>query len=343
MAIIPLIFLSFLIMALLKYSGVDFNKILISGAVAISLAGLLFREFLRGYFFADENPLKVIKMDALYAGLITLFSLITYMIFEIKTFIIFILIGLSAFIAAFLFFKNQKWTYDQNSIKKCYGENWRFGKWALLGVLVTHTQNYSYVYLLGAMLGSVAVADVSAARFLLMPLILVEAGWGKIAIPHGSKLREQEKFNALLKLQITASLIFTVGIAFYVTLLLTFFDVLEAYLLTDKYTASRQYIIYWGVIFAIRFLTLNASYGLQITKNFDLISKVNFLTMLITVGCAYLFINSYGIRGGLVALIIGGLLLAVALWFYFSKILISIIKGRAGSGIKKDFAFKLQK
>ena len=42
--------------------------------------------------------------------------------------------------------------------------------------------------------------------------------------------------------------------------------------------------------------------------------------MLVTLGCAFLLIKAYGIKGGLTALIIGEVLVAGILWFYYGKI-----------------------
>jgi O-antigen/teichoic acid export membrane protein len=41
--------------------------------------------------------------------------------------------------------------------------------------------------------------------------------------------------------------------------------------------------------------------------------------MLVTLGLACFLITSYGIAGGLLALIIGDALLATALWYFFGK------------------------
>jgi O-antigen/teichoic acid export membrane protein len=206
----------------------------------------------------------------------------------------------------------------------------------LFGVTVTHIQQYSYLYLIGAVIGSEAVAEVSASRLLLMPLTLINTGWRKIVVPHGSRLREQQKIDLFFKDQVVTSLIFIITIGLYVTLLLTFFGVLQNFLLTEKYTSSLNYILLWGVIFAIRFIGLNASSGMLVTKKFQTIAKANFITMLITIGCAYYLIQGHGIKGGLTALIIGEAMLALGLWFYFGKAVFSKQSDRSAEGIKED-------
>jgi len=152
-----------------------------------------------------------------------------------------------------------------------------------------------------------------------MPLILVDAGYMKIAVPHGSRLREQNKLDRFLKEQVWVSMIYILIVAIYVGVLISFSGLLSNLLFTQKYTESFDYLPYWAVLFAIGFLGKNAGYGLQVTKNFDIIAKANFLTMLLTLGCAFVFIKAYGIKGGLTGLIIGNALISVVLWFYFVK------------------------
>jgi len=67
------------------------------------------------------------------------------------------------------------------------------------------------------------------------------------------------------------------------------------------------------------FIALNASFGLQVLKSFELISKINFVTMLVTVLLAYFLINSNSIKGGLLALLIGQTISAIILWHFYAK------------------------
>lgn len=324
LVLLPAVCLGLVTIIIIRPWGLDSTQASIAAALCIGAVGLLFRQFLRAYYFAEEVPLQVLKMDALYMAIFLCFIALSYLFLTISVAAIFILMGVSGLMGALPFTRNRGWQYRRESIREGYRENWTLGKWALLGVLVTHVQNYSYLYLLGALLGSVAVAEVSAARLLLMPLLLVQEGWGKIAVPHGSKLREQNQIGRFFKEQVLASVIFTLGIAAYLVLVLTFRRTIQGSLLSGKYENSFDYVLFWGAIFAIRFITQNASYGLQVTRNFHTISKINFVTMLVTVGSAYFLIRTHGIEGGLGALIGGGVLLAVGLWFCFGKTVFSM-------------------
>ena len=289
--------------------------------VAISLAfiGILLREFLRAYFFADEIPKTVLIIDVLYVILFIILGFLAYIFSQLDVAAVFFLMGLSSFLVGIFFINRNKWVFSRSDIKLSYSENWKYGKWALFGVTVTHIQTYSYLYLLGIIVSSAAVADVSAARLLLMPLVLAQEGWSKVILPHGSKLRETNRLPRLFKEQVIVSIAFVVVVMSLVFVLIFFKPLLLNIILSSKYANSFDYIFYWGAIFAMGFIALNASFGLQVLKSFELISKINFVTMLVTVLLAYFLINSNSIKGGLLALLIGQTISAIILWHFYAK------------------------
>ena len=169
------------------------------------------------------------------------------------------------------------------------------------------------------MVSSVAVAEVSAARLLLMPLVLVQTGWNKVILPHGSRLREENRLPRLFKEQVIVSIVFVFIVISLVFIAIFLKPLLLNVILSDKYANSFDYIFYFGAIFSMGFIALSANLGLQVLKKFDVIVKINFFTMLATLLSAYLLILSYGIIGGLIALLIGQTISAILLWIFFAK------------------------
>jgi len=301
------------------FNLLDSSLSAIIAAISIASIGILLREFLRAYFFADEAPKTVLIIDIIYIVLFIILSFVAYLFSQLNVAVVFFLMGLSSFFVGLYFSSKSKWKFSRSDIKTTYSENWKYGKWALFGVTVTHIQTYSYLYLLGIIVSSAAVADVSAARLLLMPLILVQEGWSKVILPYGSKLREEKRLSRLFKEQIAITIAFVVIVMFLVLSLIFFKPLLLRIVLSAKYANSFNYIFYWGAIFAMGFITLNASFGLQVLKNFELISKINFVTMIVTVLLSYFLIYSNGIEGGLIALLVGQIVSAILLWYYYSK------------------------
>ena len=318
LVVLPAVGAGLIAFAIFRIPGLGATVNAIAAALCASAGSLLYREFLRSYLFAEEDSLAVLRMDALYVVLSVCGLSILYLYSGIRIDTVFLLLGASALLASLPFGRGRGWSFPPRSVSKSYRENWKFGKWALLGVCVTHAQSYSCLYLLGILSGSVAVADMSAARLLLMPVMLIQVGWGRIAIPHGSRLRECGQNRLFFMQQVRTSILVLLCITLYVILLMLFSDLLRVFLFSDKYADSLRYVLAWGVICAMGFLAVNAGYGLQVMMKFDVITKWSFMVMLVTVGSSYFFIRAYGIAGGFAAMILGETLAAIVLWYCFA-------------------------
>lgn len=318
-AIIPGVLLGLLAFMVLRFFNWDATQSAIVAALSLAATGLLSREFIRTWHFAEEKPGQVLKLDILYVVIFLGAAGLIYWCLQLSVFWIFVLLGFSGLLVALFSIRHSGWRYNHHFVKESFRENWQYGKWSLVGVAITHVQSYSYLYLLGLFVGSVAVADVSASRLLMMPLILLQAGWAKIILPYGSRLREKNRNQEFFKKQVWMSVIFTAATLLFVSALFLGSDLIKQFLFSEKYATAFNYLGLWSAVFVIRFLNMNASYGLQVLKKFDIISKANFITMLTTLICAYFFIRSNGIAGGLIALIIGEAFLAVLLWAFFTK------------------------
>ena len=317
--VIPAVVLGLVCIYFLRNTLLDQGKAPVAAAVCAASIGILWREYTRSYHFAEEQPLKVLNMDVLYVIFMLVLIGSVQLLFNISVARIFLIVGISG-LGVGLVYGLRVFKYSNAvTIKESYLENWQYGRWSLLGVIVTHLQQYSYIYLLGTLIGSTAVAEVSASRLLMMPLLFIQAGWAKLAVPHGSRLREGGRANLFFKRLVFVALAFSTCIAVYVGLLFGFSDLLRRFLFSDKYSNFEEYILYWGIVFIAGFITSNASFGLQAMKKFDVIAKMNLITMTMTVGCCYIFIQRYGIKGGLIGLILGSVGLGVLLWIAFFK------------------------
>ena len=334
--IIPAVCFGLFAGGLMYLYGFDPVKSFLVLAISLSAIGLFSLEFLRGYHFADEAPLRVLKLDVSYVLLFMSLLICSLFLNRLNIASIFILSGICGFVVSVFSLSQRDWRFDLRTVKESYRENWRFGKWALLGVIVTHLQNYSLIYIIGALLGSAAVAEVSAARLLMTPLLLAQIGWGKIVLPHGSRLRENNQTRRFFKQQVFACLIFITCIIAYIVVMVSLSGVLNSFLFTQGYVDSFVYFKYWGVFYVIFVIALSASYGLQVLKKFSILSKVNVFTMLVTVSCAYFFIQNFGIIGGFAALILGGALAAIFFWYIFAKEVLPREEDRPTSKIKKE-------
>lgn len=326
MALAPGVCFTLVLLGLFRLWGLDDAKANVASAVSVASLGIMFREFLRAHSFAEEAPRRVLGIDLLYSLLVASLLGVTYLSSQITAPLVFLMMGASSFLVALGFSRRQGWRYEKDVVQASFQENWTFGRWALFGVLVTHLQNYSYLYLLGTLRGSAAVAQVAASRVVLTPLLLAQAGWANIAVPHGSRLREKNLLSRFVREQVLANLGFAGAAVAYLLVMRAASGFLQAAVLTEDYTQFTDYLGLWGAIFVANFFSVNASCGLQVLKEFRKISQLNFLTMIVTVGSAYLLIRMYAIKGSLAAVLIGEILLASGLWFRYARSLSATLR-----------------
>lgn len=308
--------------------GLSEGESLIIACISVGGFGILNREFLRGYFFAEEEPVKVLKLD-IYYGLIY-FGLIglTYFFFNINVPLILLFMGLASGFDSLILNKRFKFDFNKEHIKESYSENWTMGKWSLLSVTLTHLQSYSYLYVIGALLGSKAMADVSASRLLLMPLALITVGWGNVVRPYGAKLREKNQLKKFFKNLALAGLAFPVVVLLITVILYFSDDWLLKNVFTKDYESVFDYLFYWAILSSAMFLRLNANYGLQVIKKFKSIAKVNafaaFFVIILTVILTY----EYQIEGALIASLIGQIFFIIVLWYQLYSAIFKIPKDK---------------
>jgi len=313
LAAIPTVLAGLIVTAMLYSFGMDAVQAKTICALCLTAIGILLREFARAYYFAKESPFVVLALDSCYVltylGLIAL----AFLLFQISVPGVLLLMGVSG-VATSAVFTRGKWRFVRTDIHASYAENWQFGKWALISVLVAHLQSYCTLYLTGSLLGSGAAGNVSASRLPLTPSPLLQAGWVKVAVPRGARLRETGMLRRFLKEQALLTGVIGISLAAYVGLLLGAKGFLTKILFSKGYEGAFDFIVFWGAISIVSWASFNAGIGLQVMKEFSIITKVNFVTMVITLSCSYVLIRQYGIKGGLASSLLGEIMLAAGLW-----------------------------
>ncbi len=308
-----------LVVSVLYLLGLSAEESFIAASLSLASFGILNREFLRSYFFAEEEPLRVLKLDFYYGLIYAALIAISYVVFKISVPLIILFMGIASGFDSLILNKRFKFNFQFAHIKSAFLENWLISKWSLIGVTVTHLQNYAYLYVIGTLLGSAATADVSASRLLLMPLGLITIGWGNVIRPYGSKLREQNQLKKFFKNLAISGLVFPAVVIIITVILFIFSNWLLHNLFTSDYKSVFDYLFYWAVLTSIAFLRANASYGLQVVKKFKSLALFNAVTMLITVTLAFILTNQFEIKGALMASITGELIFACILWYNLFK------------------------
>lgn len=296
-----------------------FNRESLLAALIMSLFigsfGVLNREFLRSFFFAEEKPLKVLKLDFYYALLYLSLIGVTSLVFKLNVPLVIIFMGLAASFDSLILNKSFKYKFNFDEMKKSFKENWLISKWALIGITVTHLQGFSYLYIIGLFIGSAAMGEVSASRLLFMPLGLVINGWGNVIRPYGAKLREEGRLRSFYKNLVLAGLLFPIIVMALTGILYYYSDIILKYFFTGNYKAIFEYLVFWAIMSSVGFIQANASYGLQVIKKFKSLALFNAFTMIITIISSIFLTQIWGIKGALSANLLGSLIFTIILWY----------------------------
>lgn len=316
---IPVAALCILVLYYISVHVEDPKIYLIYMGLGVASIGILVKEYLKAFLFVIEKEAKVILLDFIFIAIYILSLLAMNLTHSISVSRVIIALGAASLAAALTQFQYILKKAPIKTILKSYHENWIYGKWALVGVTTTHIHTYGYMYILGFLLGSEAVAEINASRILLMPFMLLSAGWGRISRPYGAKLRESNQMKKFYKEILFISFIFSSGILFYTFLVKIFSEPLSNLLFTNSYKDVFSYIFYWAAIFMVTFFRTNASFGLQVLKRFSKLATINVYTVMISLGSAYLLILKFAITGALISNLIGELFFATALWILLTR------------------------
>jgi O-antigen/teichoic acid export membrane protein len=226
------------------------------------------------------------------------------------------LTGLASFLAGLLILvKIQLLTHlCFAEIGRALAESWLQGRWALLGISVTWLQDQSYVYLLGILVSASSLAEANAPRLLLAPLALVNLSVMRILLPRWVNLRVAGQHESIRSSGRKAAFLMFCIVGAYIAVLLPFRKLLAARLLTSEYTDITVLLVLWGILFTVQSQRSNIAAQLQVFQQFRQITQANAASALLVVVVGSMLISWYGVRGSIVTLIVGEIVLTLLLW-----------------------------
>jgi len=192
-------------------------------------------------------------------------------------------------------------------------EAWSHGRWALGGVAVTAIQNQAHLYILAAMKGAEAVAEVNAARLLMAPVAFVIVGLQRTLIPRLARLhaagqeREMRRQVRLARMAVLAANLGWTGV------ILAAWDFALGSFLPQGYQQVGLLVGAWALVFAGQGLVAALSAQLQATGAFRSLTLMNLATAIPVVVAAVPLILLAGAPGSMAAMALGQAALAVLL------------------------------
>jgi len=288
----------------------------LSMAVFAALPGIVLREFFRGYYFRLEKPRAVLAADCLYLALLGAALATAAILHRGGLHVGAILAAGAASLCAGLEMlgrSGMKPFFRGREIFAALSLSWREGKWATAGVAVTWLQDQSYLYLLAALAGSVDAAEASAARLFLAPAALLNAGFGRVLLPRWAAMRAAGRMQGIRPMARRV-------LAWMIGLIAAYAVAIQGALpYADSFPRLREYgdlpalVTLWSMLFVAQASRSCSSWRLQAEGRFAPITRANGVSAVVTLVSGSALIGPLGAHGGIGALLIGEILLALLL------------------------------
>jgi O-antigen/teichoic acid export membrane protein len=177
--------------------------------------------------------------------------------------------------------------------------------WATVGAMTYWIYNQSYNYVLASRIDLTAVADVNAARLLLMPTIVLTVGVKTLLVPTAASWLAESSVGRLIR----RLLLFATGIALidvvYCILLWIFRDAASRDLM-HKTIANRDLLLMlWAALSLIALYRDLLQTGLFALRKFRSLAGVTALSAAASLTIMWLGINTWGPAAALIGQVAG--------------------------------------
>lgn len=249
-----------IILAVIAFAGVEIAALgfqipaleqSVAWTFALAIITQWVREFAREFYFVRLNPHATFLVDLCYVvPLAGLLGLGIWLGEFDTTWVLGAMAVANGFAGALGIWRSGLKPFSAHGRwRKPIRQSWDMSRWALPGVVLSWLANFSFVFIVAAMLGAVAAAEVSAARLLLMPAGLCNTAWVSVIIPRVSRWTgngELHRMNKIALVSIGALWTIIIG---YTAVLMLGYDLLEQYVLGEDYAGLQGLAIAWAAYF----------------------------------------------------------------------------------------------
>ena len=222
-------------------------------AASICAVGTLSREYARAMHYLDGKPLQALKSDSLFVALALSGGACLIALESVSAANVLALVGIAALVAQQLDRAHRLTSLLRSwlAAKVSRGsmlEIWQCARWALPSVLNTWIYANAFLYVVGIWMSQAAVAELSAARLLGVPLSLVMAGWSSAFRPRAGQWLATGQADKVHRLALRSVLGFLAIGLVYAVLLWLALPIVEKHVLGAKYHESIALIWPWLVL-----------------------------------------------------------------------------------------------
>ncbi|HVC52202.1 MAG TPA: hypothetical protein VND87_09285 [Stellaceae bacterium] len=155
--------------------------------------------------------------------------------------------------------------------------------WALTGVVSTHLQVRSYVYLTTSLVGLAGVAALNAVGVLFRPITTLVTAWTRSTLPLLSAALAEGRLAAFDRAVRQGLVIGTAGCIFWCLAVWLMWAPTEAYLFAHKYPNAGVLLLPWATVACLVALDQILSVALQAARDFRFLAFVSLISAPVTI------------------------------------------------------------
>jgi O-antigen/teichoic acid export membrane protein len=285
-------------------------------AVVIAFCGLAMREFIRTVLMLTLDARRVLLVDLGYV--LVLVAIVIASAFTVQpqwlAFITIVALGIASLLGALPMLISL--ARDRVSVRTAFTEfraSGKHGAWASGGVVVTHLQSQSSIYLLGLFAGISVTAEASAARQFMMPVTLALTSLQRTLYPHWVALTRAGDTGGIRRTALHFFIGVTVIVAGYGTFLVLCSDTLIGFVLGAEYHASAAYLGAFALLTWAESSRSLVSLQMQALSRFRAITLANTFTAALVIGTTALLLRFIAPIWSVIIQALGEVLLALLL------------------------------
>ncbi|SNR36997.1 lipopolysaccharide biosynthesis protein [Lutibacter flavus] len=315
--------LSCLIALLLLLGNTTFNNFmsvsneLVLMVVFASAMYLLKEFFVRTAYNNRKENIAVYIHSSIFITVVMLFALEKLLIGELSNTITFLIYGIAHLIGiifGFSLLKLKVETLSFTYLTQVFKELWKGGKWGSITNVVYTLRSQAHTIIATILIGPVGVGNLNAARLFITPAVMVIPVISQLAIPRLATLREVNKKSLINKGGLLTKIYLVFGVTYSIVLLLSYNTIISGFL-NDSYQDLYVLTMYW-CLYAVMLAFRNGKDIIaQVLQKFKQLTIVNIISSLITLLGCYVFAKYFGLKGNIIGLIFGEVVLIIMLHF----------------------------
>jgi len=299
----------------------SFSNELILMVVFASSMYLLKEFFVRIAYNDRKENIAVCIHSSILLTVVILFTVEKLLFGELSNTIAFLIYGIAHLIGVFVGFGLLKLKLKSVSfsyLNQVFKELWQDGKWGSLTNVVYTLRSQAHTIIATILVGPVGVGNLNAARLFITPAVMVIPVISQLAMPRLATLREVNKKSLISKGALLTKIYLIFGITYSLILILSYNTLISGFL-NDSYQDLYLLTIYW-CLFAVMLAFRNGKDIItQVLQKFKQLTIINLISSIVTLLSCYLFAKYFGLKGNIIGLIFGELVLIIMLNILLSK------------------------